>query len=473
MSKYNLKGHKGTVIVSSVVAGAALAPIVTGPMQQEGQEVPAVGMRLPHTTSVPTAGQLSYQGFPANQTLYSLIENASDPAGETGLVASLLYERNTAAFKKANGSSSPPLRLVTKEDDASQISSTSMKSVWPEDTVLQLGDEGPKVKTMQSYLSESGYYVYTIDGKFGEKTKKAVSLYQKDHGLKIDGIAGMETINHLIGTKQVVAADTFYTHLPTDPEGKIYSPIALHQSTVYINQTIQQTAEKESPESREYLQFGDEDNLVADLQELLIKAGYYSGEADGIYGSTTQQAVRQLQREQSLAVDGLAGSEVWTFLQSADLKRISEQRTIDHQEKQAQQQKTAAASEKKETSAGSASAATEQIIAKAEQLIGTPYVWGGTSPSGFDCSGFLVYLYQQAELELPRTVSDIWNATTSVSSPKRGDLVFFETYKKGPSHAGIYLGDGAFIHTGSSSGVTISYLDHSYWNDRYLGARKY
>lgn len=113
-----------------------------------------------------------------------------------------------------------------------------------------------------------------------------------------------------------------------------------------------------------------------------------------------------------------------------------------------------------------------QLIKEAKKHIGVPYTWGGNSPSsGFDCSGFLKYVFNQIGVSIPRTVETIWHATTSVSSPQPGDIVFFETYKKGPSHAGIYLGNNQFIHAGTSTGVTIADMSSSYWKPKYLGAK--
>lgn len=113
----------------------------------------------------------------------------------------------------------------------------------------------------------------------------------------------------------------------------------------------------------------------------------------------------------------------------------------------------------------------DALIVEAKKYIGTPYVWAGTTPSGFDCSGYLDYVYAKVGVTLPRTVATIWNATTPIATPKVGDIVFFETYTSGPSHAGIYLGDNKFIHASSSQGVTISDLNNTYWAPRYLGAK--
>ncbi|WP_035508677.1 C40 family peptidase [Halobacillus karajensis] len=116
------------------------------------------------------------------------------------------------------------------------------------------------------------------------------------------------------------------------------------------------------------------------------------------------------------------------------------------------------------------------LIQEAKKHIGTPYKWAGSSPSGFDCSGFLQYVYNQEGVSIPRTVASIYadSRMSSVSGSNRqvGDLVFFETYKPGASHAGIYLGNNQFIHTGSTNGVEISSLSSNYWSQRYIGTKR-
>jgi LysM repeat protein len=114
-----------------------------------------------------------------------------------------------------------------------------------------------------------------------------------------------------------------------------------------------------------------------------------------------------------------------------------------------------------------------EIEATAKSYLGTPYVWGGQSPSGFDCSGYTQYVFKQLGIDLPRTAAQQFNVGTSVSKAnlQKGDLVFFTTYKKGPSHVGIYLGNGKFINA-NSKGVSISSLNDSYWSSRYLGAKR-
>ena len=114
------------------------------------------------------------------------------------------------------------------------------------------------------------------------------------------------------------------------------------------------------------------------------------------------------------------------------------------------------------------------IIATAKQYIGVPYVWGGSTPSGFDCSGCVKYVFAKHGISLPRTSKEQYTVGkwVSQSSLQPGDLVFYNTSGSGVSHLGIYIGNGQFIHASSSRGVMISEMSNSYWSARYYGARR-
>ena len=120
----------------------------------------------------------------------------------------------------------------------------------------------------------------------------------------------------------------------------------------------------------------------------------------------------------------------------------------------------------------------DQIVTIAQQYLGYRYVWGGTSPStGFDCSGFVWYVYKQAGVSIPRApLESQLGAGPRISMDKLqpGDLVFWQnTYKAGLSHVGIYLGGGRFINAESEAvGVQIRSLSDPFWAARYVGASR-
>jgi len=117
----------------------------------------------------------------------------------------------------------------------------------------------------------------------------------------------------------------------------------------------------------------------------------------------------------------------------------------------------------------------QQIVAYGKNFMGVPYVWGGTTPKGFDCSGFTQYVFKQMGYTIKRTAAQQLTCGTEVTgSLKAGDLVFFtNTYatSAAASHVGIYMGDNLFIHA-ANGGVKITSLDHEYYAPRYIGARR-
>lgn len=128
------------------------------------------------------------------------------------------------------------------------------------------------------------------------------------------------------------------------------------------------------------------------------------------------------------------------------------------------------------TSSNNSTSLVSSLIAKAKNFIGLPYRFGGTSPvSGFDCSGFMQYVYKQNGVDLPRTSQAMASSGRSVARGelKAGDMVFFRTEGSRISHVGMYIGDNQFIHaprTGRS--IEITSLNSGYWSKTFATARR-
>ena len=127
---------------------------------------------------------------------------------------------------------------------------------------------------------------------------------------------------------------------------------------------------------------------------------------------------------------------------------------------------------KQDTSVG-----TEDISIAAVGLVGVPYRYGGNNPKGgFDCSGLIAYVYSKsANIKLPRTIQEMSTKGQSVENqaPAPGDLVFFNTTGEKYSHAGIYVGQGRFVHAPSAGGtVRLEYVTTPYWAARFTEARR-
>ncbi|MFD2630639.1 NlpC/P60 family protein [Oceanobacillus kapialis] len=295
---------------------------------------------------------------------------------------------------------------------------------------LEFGEHGESVKLLQEKLNNLDYFDADLDGEYGALTAHALKNFQADYNITINGQADEKTILALIKS-----------------EKNLYLKQIKNLSTeVYPGLT------------------GDK---VETVQHALQYFGYYKGMIDGIYGPLTKDALKLASEEH----EGIKLAEAPAI--KVKVKKTEKQELKDTDplnQSQSDQKEKKAAQEEKQVKVEGINGGS--IVANAHTFVGVPYVWGGTTPTGFDCSGLIQYVFSMQGIETPRTVSDIWNFAAPVESKSVGDLVFFETYKPGPSHMGIYIGNGKFIHAGESRGVEVAELSNNYWKDRYIGAKR-
>lgn len=192
-------------------------------------------------------------------------------------------------------------------------------------------------------------------------------------------------------------------------------------------------------------QIGDEGEDVSEIQSALTRWGY-PVEVDGYFGSAMEYQVKNFQAVWGLEPDGIVGEDTYYAIMGKSIM----------------------------VSRGGSSAFMRRLVQTSFAYIGVPYVFGGTTPGGFDCSGYVQYVFAKSGVQLPRLADEQFCVGQAVSyrNLRVGDLVFFTTYAAGASHVGIYLGNDEFINATTSSGVQVSSLNSGYWGSRYIGARR-
>ena len=212
------------------------------------------------------------------------------------------------------------------------------------------------------------------------------------------------------------------------------------------------------------LKSGSHGSDVLLLQQKLKSIGYDISSTDGVFGSETERAVTAFQKDQKIKVTGIVNSATWRALKNSKAKPAKQPAVTASSRLQiAPSNKTIL--EKKSAAA---------LIATAKKYIGTPYQFGGTTPKGFDCSGYIQYIFAAHGIGVPRLADEQYKLGEKAVSKKQlvpGDLVFFNTYGSGVSHIGLYLGDEQFIHASSSKGIRIDKLSNEYWAPRYIGGK--
>lgn len=207
-----------------------------------------------------------------------------------------------------------------------------------------------------------------------------------------------------------------------------------------------------------------------------------SADKGGSSGSAKTYTVRSGNTLSGIALDNgvsVANLKKWNGLKS-DLILVGQKLKINASSGSSS---SSSSSSSDKVSSGSGSGAdsavdvdynVNSLISTAKKQNGVSYVWGGSSPSGFDCSGFIYYAYNKAGKNISRLSSDgYYNRSFYVNKPAVGDLVFFEgTYRAGISHLGIYVGNNQFI-SAESDGVKITSLDNPYWKKHFEGFKRF
>jgi cell wall-associated NlpC family hydrolase len=196
------------------------------------------------------------------------------------------------------------------------------------------------------------------------------------------------------------------------------------------------------------LRLHDRGPAVSDLQRAL------GVPADGEFGPVTLRAVKRYQAKHGLLVDGQVG----------DHTRASLHLTLNRNVRHAP---NSGAGHHHPLPSGTVG---QRAVALARRELGVPYVWGGESPSGFDCSGLVAYVYGRLGVRLPRVASDQYRAGRHVSRSmlRPGDLVFFH----GLGHVGIYTGEGRFIHAPHTGDVVRISTLSGWYDETYAGASR-
>ncbi len=305
-----------------------------------------------------------------------------------------------------------------------------MTSIVSAGATFHPGDRGDQIREIQQALAQNGSSI-TVDGDYGTGTTEAVKAFQYSRGLEADGIVGAETYRALIGAEI--------------PENK---------SSRFAEQKPWQDQRKE----KNMFPLVTADNVTTVLQQALVNKGY-NLDVDGVFGVGTEQAVRKFQADRGLDVDGVVGRETFYALTGQKLPGGPLRRFGNG-------------------GFGSVTGTANsrlavQLLGIANQYRGVPYVFGGSSPSGFDCSGFTRYVYSAVGISLPRCADEQYfvGSDVSMANLQPGDLVFFSTYESGVSHVGIYIGDSQFINA-ATDGVGVADLNSRYWSSRYIGAKR-
>ena len=309
------------------------------------------------------------------------------------------------------------------------------------DQVLKFGMEHNDIQVLQQELKNLGFFNdEETTSYYGKITEQGVRAFQISQGIEINGIfdeTTYQTLKVLKAKSSMPAATVEVAPVASAPASASTTNIALK-----FDRELS-------------LEIKGEDVLL--LQEALKALQYLDIDTcTDYFGSKTQEALIAFQQSQGLNADGIAGL-----------------RTIDALNQVLTGRGITISSANRSAELGTLSS---KIASTAKSFLGYRYVFGGSSPSGFDCSGFTSYVYKQHGITVARTSIGQSTAGTKVSKENLlpGDLLIFSnTFRAGVSHTGLYLGNGKFIHASTSkTGVIISDLNSKHYTEKFSYGRR-
>ncbi|WP_416723739.1 peptidoglycan endopeptidase LytF [Bacillus stercoris] len=380
------------------------------------------------------------------------------------------YKMTVQELKKLNGLSSDLIRAGQKLKVSGTVSSSSSSSTKSNSNKSSSSSSKSSSNKSSSSSSATGTYKVQLGDslwKIANKVNMSIAELKVLNNLKSDTIY----VNQVLKTKSS-GSDTSSKDTSSKPNQNsattkytVKSGDSLWKIANNYNLTVQQIRNVNNLKS-DVLYVGQVLKLTGKASSGTSSSSSSSSNASS--GTTTTYTVK-------------SGDSLWVIAQKFNVtaQQIREKNNLKTDVLQIGQKLviTGKASSSSSSSGSSnttisTSAKINTMIAAAKEQIGVPYRWGGTTPSGFDCSGFIYYVLNKVTSVSRLTAAGYWNTMKPVSQPAVGDFVFFTTYKAGPSHVGVYLGNGEFINA-NDSGVVISNMNNSYWKQRYLGAKRY
>lgn len=367
------------------------------------------------------------------------------------------FKMTVQELKKLNGLSSDLIRAGQKLKVSGTVSSSSSSS-----------KKSNSNKSSSSSSSTGTYKVQLGDSlwKIANKVNMSIAELKVLNNLKSDTIYVNQVLKTKSSGSDTSSKDTSSKSDQTSATTKytVKSGDSLWKIANNYNLTVQQIRNINNLKS-DVLYVGQVLKLTGKASSGSSSSSSSSSNASS--GTTTTYTVK-------------SGDSLWVIAQKFNVtaQQIREKNNLKTDVLQVGQKLVISGKASSSSSSGSSnttsstSAKINTMISAAKAQLGVPYRWGGTTPSGFDCSGFIYYVLNKVTSVSRLTAAGYWNTMKSVSQPAVGDFVFFTTYKAGPSHVGIYLGNGEFINA-NDSGVVISNMNNSYWKQRYLGAKRY